>query len=382
MAPSPEQKPIHVVFSIDTMSVGGTEMNALRTAAQLDRSKYRLTVVTLRGDGPLAKRYADLGIAVRRFPIYSLYSPATVRQSVRLARFLKDENVAIVHCHDQYSNFFSVASARLARVPVIIASKRWLHSTPVYRVANGIGFRLSTRVLANSPAVATSLERDDRLGSKRIVVLPNFVDDGAFSPPSESELRQWRDELRLEPDARIVGIVASLSAIKDHATLFRAVAKLRTRWPALRVVVVGEGPMLSSLEMVADTLRIGDIVRFAGLRPQIPSFHHLFEISALSSTSEGFPNSLVEAMAAGRPIVATNVGGVPDAVRHGENGLLVPPGDSDAFANALDELLGNGDRARSMGARGLTRARDEFGTRAVIGSLQHLYDELLDGNRA
>ena len=111
---------MHVVFSIDTMSVGGTEMNAVRTAERLDRSRFRLTVVTLRGEGPLTERYERAGIPVVRFPIHSLFGPATVRQGLRLADFLRRERVSIVHCHDQYSNFFSTLSARYARVPVVI----------------------------------------------------------------------------------------------------------------------------------------------------------------------------------------------------------------------------------------------------------------------
>jgi glycosyltransferase involved in cell wall biosynthesis len=379
-APAPGNR-IHVVFSIDTMSVGGTEMNALRTAERLDRSRYRLTVVTLRGDGPLADRYEAIGVPVVRFPIFNLHSITTARQAMRLARFLRREGVSVVHCHDQYSNVFSVVSARLAGVPAIISSKRWLHSTLPYRVANGIGFRLSSRVLANSPAVAQSLARDDRLGSSRIVVVPNFVDDAAFAAPSDAEIAAWRRELDLDADAPIVGIIASLSPIKDHATLLRAAAILRDRQPRVRVVIVGSGPARVSLEALATTLGITPIVRFAGLRPQTPSFHFLFDVSVLCSTSEGFPNSLVEAMAAGRAIVATSVGGVPDAVRHDENGLLVPPGDPEALAHALDALLSDEPRRRQMGARGLERARAEFGARVVVDSLERLYERLLSPTR-
>src|SRR5262245_52689160 len=227
------RKRVHVVFSIDTMNVGGTEMNAIRTAERLDRNRFRLTVVTLRGEGPLADRYASLDIPVVRFPIYNLYGPATIRQSMRLARFFREQGVAVVHCHDQYSNFFSTVSARAGGVPVVIASKRWLHSTLTYRIANGIGFRAATRVLANSESVATSLRTDDHVSAARIVVIPNFVDDHAFEPPSDAERAGWRSDLGLEDDALIVGIIASLNPIKDHATLLRAAARLSAEWPKL-----------------------------------------------------------------------------------------------------------------------------------------------------
>ena len=372
-----DREPVHVVFSIDTMSVGGTEMNALRTAERLDRRRFRVTVVTLRGEGPLAARYADLGIPVVRFPIHSLYGPGTVRQGLRLARFFRREGVSVVHCHDQYSNFFTVMSARLARVPAIIASKRWLHSPLRYRIANGIGFRSASRVLANSAAVARSLERDDHLAPNRTVVIPNFVDEAAFTPPASDTERGWRETLDLNGAGPVIGTIASLTPIKDHASLLRAVARLAPSWPTLRLVIVGDGPLRGELQQLADALGITSHVRFAGHQPNVPSFHFLFDISTLTSVSEGFPNSLVEAMAAGRPIVATNVGGVPDAVRQDENGLLVPPGDPAALATALHALLSSTERREQMGSASARRSRAEFHATAVVSSLQHLYDELL-----
>lgn len=376
-----EDARVHVVFSIDTMRVGGTEMNAVRTAERLDPSRFRLTVVTLRGEGPLAERYERAGIPVVRFPIHSLYAPATVRQARRLAAWLRRERVEIVHCHDQYSNFFSTLSARYAGVPVIIASKRWLHWSIRYRIANAIGFRAASRVLANSSLVARSLSSDDRVAPQRIVVVPNFVDESAFTPASDSVLAGWRQELGLEPNATVVGIIASLEAIKDHATLLRAMAKLAPQWPRLRLVIVGDGSLREALRVQASELGIADAVRFAGLRPQHPSFHHLFDISLLSSISEGSPNSLVEAMAAGRPIVASRVGGVPDAVHDGENGLLVPSGDATAFADAISALLADPNRAAAMGREGARRAAQEFAAPVVIRGLEHLYNELLSTNR-
>ena len=378
-APARVRDRVHVVFSIDTMSVGGTEMNAVRTAERLDRQRYRLSVVTLRGEGPLAERYERMGVPVLRFPIRNLYGTETVRQGVRLARFLRDEQASVVHCHDQYSNFFSAMAARWAGVPVVIASKRWLHSPLRYRLANGVGFRAATRVVANSDAVAASLQRDDRLARDRVVVVPNFVDEAAFEPPSEHVRQSWVRELGLEPNTIVVGIVASLLPIKDHATLLRAVAALIPEWAALRLVIVGQGAELDRLRALTDELGITHAVRFAGLRPQVPSFHFLFDISVLSSVSEGFPNSLVEAMAAGRPIVATDVGGVRDAVRHGQTGFLVAPGDPPAFANALRLLLRDADLRRTMGAAGAHRAREEFHAATVVGSLEQLYERLLAG---
>jgi glycosyltransferase involved in cell wall biosynthesis len=374
---SPSSGQVHVVFSIDTMSVGGTEMNAVRTAERLDADRYRLTVVTLRGNGPLAERYERIGVPIVRFPIFNLYGRSALRQGALLARFLRGERADIVHCHDRYSNFFTVMAARAAGVPVVIASKRWTHSPIRYHLANAIGFRAATRVLANSSSVARSLRDRDLIPAKRIVVVPNFVDEEAFEAPSPSVLARWRNELRLRHDDLVVGIIASLTPIKDHATLLRAIAVLAPRFPTLHLVIVGEGPLRSALAALAQQLDITDRVRFAGLRPQTPSFHFLFDVSVLCSTSEGFPNSIIEAMAAARPVVATAVGGIPDAVREADTGLLVPPSAPADLADALVRVLTDPIRARAMGRAALTRARSEYHARIVVGSLEALYDQLL-----
>jgi glycosyltransferase involved in cell wall biosynthesis len=375
--------PIKVAFCIDTMQFGGTELNAVRTAERLDRNRFDLRVICLQTSGPLLARYEAAGIPVHRFPIDNLYGPKTLRQAFAVARFLRGEGVSIVHSHDQYSNFFASLSARIARTPVIIASKRWGRPSFKYRVVAAAGFRLAHRVLANSGWVAQALEQEDGVSRRRIVVIPNFVDDSALAPPPPGWREGLLQELDLGGDVQVVGILARLEPIKDHASLLRAVAALAPRWPKLRLLLVGEcldGATLPALERLADELGIRPIVRFAGRRPQTPTTHHLFDISVLSSLSEGFPNSVVEAMAAGKPVVATRVGGIPDAVREGETGLLVPASSPDALAAAIESLLADPERRRRMGAAGQARVREEFLAGRVIGSLERFYEEMVARN--
>ncbi len=368
---------VHVAFSIDTMQVGGTELNALATAERLDRNRFRISVITLRGEGPLGERYAAIGIPVVRFPIRNLYGPRTLRQAAALRRFFREEGVAIVHAHDMYSNVFSVLVARAARVPVVIASKRWWSAPWPYGALNRLGFRLADRVLANSEAVGRSLVDRDGLNADHVAVVHNFIGDELFTPPSQTQLGSWRRELDLADGDRVVGIVASLLPVKDHETLIGAVALVRQVHPRIRLVVVGDGPERARVEARVRELGLEPQVRFAGLRPRVPSMHGLFEISVLCSRAEGFPNSILEAMASGRPVVATDVGGVHDAVEHNLTGLLVPPGDVDALAAAITGLLDEPARAREMGGQGAAVARSRFSAPAVIDSLERLYVRLL-----
>jgi glycosyltransferase involved in cell wall biosynthesis len=186
-----------------------------------------------------------------------------------------------------------------------------------------------------------------------------------------------RRELALPDRALVVGIVASLRTIKDHGTLLRAVAHLRSRFPSLVLVMMGSGPAQPQLEVLVAQLGIGNMVRFGGIHPNRPNPHRLFDISVLCSLSEGFPNTIVEAMAAARPVVATSVGGIPDAVEHGRNGLLVGKQDDRALASALGDLLTDAELRGRMGAEGQEIARSRFTAATVIPLVSDLYEQLI-----
>jgi glycosyltransferase involved in cell wall biosynthesis len=369
--------PIRVVFCLDSLGVGGTEMNAVRVAERLDPALFKLSVACFRGDGLLRHRFDAAGIDVQVFPVRSLYGRGMLDEGLRFARFLRRERVDVVHAHDRYANIFAVPWARLAGTPAIIASKRWGSIGRAHGIGNRLAYRLAHRVLGNSDAVGESLVATEGVARKRVVVIPNFVDDVAFAAPSPEWIAEMREALSLPASARVVGIVANLRAIKDHRTLIEAVAQLRPKHPELVLVMIGAGPERAALEARVAELGIGDMVRFAGTRPNLPNPHRLFDVSVLCSLSEGFPNTIVEAMAAGRPVVATSVGGVPDAVRDGYNGILIGVGDVSALAASLDRLLGDPYLRSNMGLAGQEMARSRYTAAAVVPTVARLYEEML-----
>jgi L-malate glycosyltransferase len=369
---------IRIAFAIDTMDAGGTELNAVRVAERLDRARFELRVVCMRPEGPLARRYAAAGIPVDAFPIRSLYGASAVHQGMRLARFIRSKRIAILHAHDIYSNAFAVPWGRLAGAKTI-ASRRWWEGfqTPAWQLTSRLSYWIAHGVLANSDTIARRLIDVERVAAERVTVVPNFLDDDAFQRPAPDQLAALRREFSLQNAAPVVGIVANLLPVKDHATLLRAVAILRPRWPRLQVVLVGDGPCRPALEQLTDQLGIADAVVFAGRRPNVPNLHHLFDISVLCSTSEGLPNSILEAMAAARPVVATRVGAVADAVREGETGLLVSAGGEAQLAEAIDVLAGDSVRAARMGAKAAALARTRYSAAAALDALESLYERLL-----
>jgi L-malate glycosyltransferase len=374
--------PIRVAFAIDNMEAGGTELNAVRLAERLDRDRFSLRVVCLRAEGPLVARYVAAGIPIESFPIRSLYSRSAVRQGARLARFLRSHRVAILHAHDIYSNAFAVPWARVAGARTI-ASRRWWEGfqSPAWRLTSRLSYRAAHAVLANSASIGRLLVEAQGVPPARVAVVPNFLDESAFERPAPGLLTALRQELRLEGAAPVVGIVANLLPVKDHATLLLAAAILRRRRPELRVVLVGDGPCRADLEALAASLGLGGAIVFAGRRPNVPNLHHLFDISVLCSTSEGLPNSILEAMAASRPVVATKVGAVSDAVIDRETGNIVAPADHEQLAAALDELSGDTVRAARIGRAAAARARTHYSARAAVDALESLYLRLVKISR-
>jgi glycosyltransferase involved in cell wall biosynthesis len=368
------------MYCIDNMQVGGTELNAVRTAERLDPRRFCISVVCIRDNGPLMARYKDAGIPVHTFPMSSFLGPRAIQQALRLIRLFRRERTDIVHSHDAYTSVYGTLCARLAGVRGVIASRRFGYSPtfppPRLVKANRVAYRFAHRVVGNSPSVARLLESEGGVDAARIVTIPNFLDEAAFDPIPEPTRRRMLDELRVPERAFVVGIVARLSAEKDHATLLRAIASLRERIPELHCVLVGDGPERAAIETLATTLGIADIVHLAGERAQPPNLHRLFDVSVLCSTTEAFPNSVLEAMAAERAVVATEVGGTPDAVAHERTGLLVPPGDPVRLADAILRLHADPSLRAALGQAGRSAARAGYGADAVIGQVEALYARL------
>jgi L-malate glycosyltransferase len=379
LAVRPPTDPIRVVYCIDNMQLGGTELNAVRTAERLDRSRFSVSVVCLRDSGPLMQRYAQAGIPVHAFPLSSLWGPSGLRQGLRLWRLLRSQRTEIVHSHDAYTSVFGTLWARMAGVRGVIASRRSWHSPHLQgRImrANRLAYRLADRVVGNSPSVARLVETEGGVPSSRVVTIPNFLDPQAYDAIPAVDRARLLGELEVPEGAFIVGIVARLTPVKDHSTLLRAVAALKARIPALHVILVGDGPERPRLTEETKGLGIEQIVHFAGERPPAPNLHGLFDVSVLCSTSEAFPNSILEAMAAARPVVATNVGGNPDAVLEGETGLLVPSADADALASAIFRLYSEPALRTAFGSVGRANAESGYGAPAVIEQVERLYEQL------
>lgn len=370
---------VRLAYFVDSMEVGGSELNAVRTLECLDRSRFDLTVFHMGARGPLLERYAALALPMVRVAVTSFKHPSVLVAGLRFVGELRRRRIQILHSHDIYSNIFSIPWAKVAGTPVAIASKRWHGAVPgrLHVVANGIASRYATRVLANSEAVVRSLVEEDRVAKSRIEMIPNFVGPEAFAEYPPAGRRELFSRSGIPANALTVGVVARLAAVKDHAMLLRAASRIVHAHPEVHFVLIGDGPERAALFAQARAAGIAARVHFLGTLPNTPNPHGLLDISVLPSRTEGFPNAVVEAMAAGRPVVATAVGGTPEAVVEGRTALLVPPGDDSSMAKAVQTLIESPGQRDAFGAAGRERARTRYYVDVVLDRLSDWYASLL-----
>ena len=344
----------------------------------MDPETYDLEVLAFNDFAPLRERYERAGAAYSVLEVRSLKGIDWLRSGGRLARHLRDRKADVFHSHDSYGNLLGVPWARIAGTPAVIASRRWWKSNPGagHRTGNRLVFRCAHAVITNTQAVA-ELMTSEGISPSKIRIVPNFLDEDAFCPPDRAVTDGLRAECGIPTDARVIGIVAQLRVEKDHVTLLRAAARVVESHSDAHFLLIGEGKCRAELEALRQELGLHDRVHLAGLRHGVGNLHHMFDISVLCSQTEALSNSILEGMAAGNPLVVTDVGGNPDAVIDGETGTTVPVGSSAGLAAALDRLLADEDLARQLGTAGLHRARTHYTLGAALSTLADTYAGLL-----
>lgn len=342
---SSREKRLRIVYCLDSFEVGGTELNAVRTLEAIDRDRLEFLVIYLQSRGPLRARYEAMGIQMIHFPIGSLYSLQTVRAGWRIAKLLRAWQADVVVTHDLYTNIFVTPWARLLTRSAVVASKRWWFDSPRpgLTTVNRFSYRFAHAVLANSESVAKLLIEHENVPKQKVFVVPNFLSDSAFVNITPTERARIRSSYGAPDSACLVGIVARLVPVKNHELLLRAAALLGDQF---YFVLIGDGSLRRDLESLASRLGIESRVRFTGQLSTKTNLHAGFDISVLCSTTEGFPNAVIEGMAAGCAVIATPVGGVIDVIEHGVTGLLLQESTPQALANAI-RLLGENTSLRS-----------------------------------
>ncbi len=350
----------------DTLNLGGTEGQFAEVACGLDRSRWDLHVCCVRAEGPLRARLEAVGLRPWSVGPSSFRSPSLAVAVLRLARYLRRHSVRLVHCFDFYSNILGVSAARLTGTPVVIASQRDMGNlrSRAQQSIHSMALGLATHVLVNSDAIAARLAGTRAARRGRLAVIHNGVDLARFAPaPAASSGRT----------PMTVATLANLRPEKGLVQLIEAAAVVTRTVPRARFVIGGDGPLRGDLDALIRARGLGGIVEMPGPTRQPETALKRCDVFVLPSLSEASSNVVLEAMGTGLPVVATRVGGLPGLVEDDDTGLLVPPDDVPALAQAIVRLLETPGLAATMGARGRARALAEFGLDRMYERVDSFY---------
>jgi glycosyltransferase involved in cell wall biosynthesis len=379
--------PVRVAFLTPTLAPGGAERQQLLLAQLLPRPAFDVRFIALLERGAWASRAESLGVRVdvlglsrpdgRRDPRWAL---AGLRASGRYRRLVAD--VDIVDAWLAPSFTYAALNQPFARVPVLIAGRRSMShlyrgKAGIRRAATSWAARRAAAVVANSQAAARELVADDRVDPSRVVVIPNAVLPSEADPSTVAQARRgWG----FRANVVVVGCVASYKPGKGLEMLIDVAAKIRDDAPHLRYVLVGDGPSRDALATAISGLDLGSTVILAGRVDDARALYPAFDIAVQTSTSEGLPNAVLEAAAAARPIVATDVGGTSEILDTAKRGLLVRPDDPDELAGALLRLARDPALRRALGGSALERSAD-FSAARLVETTSALYLRLIEEHR-
>jgi glycosyltransferase involved in cell wall biosynthesis len=373
-----------VVQLIDSFNQGGSERQALQLTRLLaDSGRFNVRLACLSPEGSLRPSIDDLDLgAIPSFPLNSFYDANAVKQLRRFVAWLKSSRIDIIHTHDFYTNIFGMSAATLARVPVRIASMRETAGmrTATQKRAQRVAHSLAHHVVANSNAVRSVLIAQG-IAAEKVTVIYNGLDFRRLASGmlSRSEalaaLGLKSDETR---PSRFISIVANMRhEVKNYPMFLRAARRVTEAVPEAVFLLAGEGELKDSLQQLANELGIEDSTCFLGRCENIGALLEVSEVCVLSSKAEGFSNSILEYMAAARPVVATNVGGAPELIAESETGYLVASGDDETMAARLVSLLHDPQKAKAMGEAGKRLVEQKFSCEAQRASTEELYNRLL-----
>jgi glycosyltransferase involved in cell wall biosynthesis len=370
------RKPRLMLFT-DSFRHGGTERQFVRALQNLDRGKYDLLAGCLRREGPFLAEVQALGIPIVEFAITSLHSFSTLRWFAKLVSFLRREQVDLLHAFDFYTDIFAVPAARCAGVSAVLASRRNLahHRSAPEIWALRVACALADEVVANSRAAASRVIgiRDSANGTVKVIYNGLNPLEYRLAAPRE----EIRERLQIAAGLLYVGVVAGLRREKGHRMFLKAAAQVAREHPTAQFVLIGDGSERAQLEALVRELGIAERVLFAGDCDHVAAWLAALDVFVLPSDFESLPNAVLEAMAAGLPVVATRVGGTPEIVEEGKTGFLVDVGDAEMMSRRILDLLRDPALRRAMGEAGCARVQREFTIEQMIERLEGLYDALL-----
>jgi glycosyltransferase involved in cell wall biosynthesis len=330
---------------------------------RLDRERFVVHVACFRRTGEWLPRVEGSVASITEFPLNGFARAGTLQQLMSFGKWCRQQRIRVIQTCDFYSNVFGLPGALLGGVDIRIGSRRELNpdKSPAQIRLQRLAYRAATRIVANSPAAAAMLASEG-VAQRKVSVIANGLEGTAYV-----------GSRRTGPIRRVITI-ANLRPEKSHETLIAAAPLLQRTHPDLRYLIVGDGSRRAELEALARVKGVDGLFEFLGHREDVPQLLADADAFVLPSRSEAFPNCLLEAMAAGLPVVASAVGGILDLVEPGRTGILVPPSDAQALAAALRTLTADPAQARAMGAAARCEVLARYSFDRMVRAFEDLYE--------
>jgi glycosyltransferase involved in cell wall biosynthesis len=368
-----------VLYLITELSMGGAQQALARLLSGLNRERFSPSIACLyNGDGPAAQAIRNLGIPVTDLRMGHKLDLAAL---ARLQRLIAAARPAILHTSLFHANLPGRIAGRLAGVPVIVSSERTMAMESEWRYRlNRWTIGWVDRVVAVSQKVAEFCIGHIGLPANKVTVIYNGLPVPEESKGCQEEARK---ALGLPDGTPVLGAVGRLDPAKGFDVLLRAFAIALKTCPGsdTRLTIVGDGPLRRSLQALAGELDVATRTTWTGFRRDVPALLPAFDLFVQPSLFEGLPNSVLEAMAVGLPVAASDAGGIPEVVVDGQTGLLAPAGDPAPLAAAMVRLLGDPALRRQMGQAGRERVRQQFSIQKMVDETQTLYESLIAEKR-
>lgn len=373
---------------------GGTEGQVLKLARTLDTRQFELQFACLRKWGDILQEFEKLNTPITEFRIKNLYSPQTFLQQLRFASHLRENQIQIVHSYNFYSNIFAIPAARIANIPVVLASirDRGVYLTPAQKIAQKWVCSFADKILVNADSIRDWL-LEQGYQQNKILVIKNGIDLALYD--GDRNDGRLRAELGVPTGVPVIVMMSRLNAQKGVEDYIRAAALVHRTHPDVHFLIVGakvhyedqvfteDQQYLDGLYRMVEELGIKHRVIFTGHRSDTPAVLAQAAISVLPSHSEGLSNTLLESMAAGIPSIATNVGGNPELIHDNVNGLLIPLQAPEQLATAMATILDNPALAKRFGEQAKQMAIDNFSLTKMTAVTHALYlSELARASRS
>jgi glycosyltransferase involved in cell wall biosynthesis len=374
---TPSDRRIKILFMIDHVhGFGGTERHLYHLVQHLDKEKFSCYLMVLDGVPSVLRLYENKGCHVLPYSLNRIYDWRAMQVAWKLIAFLKQQRIDIVQTFHFGSDTFGAIVARLAGVPLLISGRRDLGSyrTGYVKLIDRMIYPLFHRYLSVCRAVSETLIADG-ISRQKISEIPNGVDLSNWPVPDDNAKAAARKRLNIARDAFVIGNLSHFRPEKGHIAFFEAIRRVAPQISKLHVFALGAGKQRMEQEIEQDPVlrKIVTVDKVADVRDYLPAF----DIACLTPTmNEGFSNALIEEMAAGLPVIATDVGGNREAVVDGVTGYIVPPGDDPTIAAKIMGLYQNPELRRTMGAKARVRVEVEFSLERMVAAFETQYQNL------